>query len=330
MKHWRIDDVGWDRFDAGKLDPELVPLVKAAAMVERNGTDYAIYLNRVFADDPDFRQAADYWAVEEVQHGDALGRWAMLADPGWDCAAAFARYRAGYQLPLEATASVRGSRTGELIARCMVETGTSSYYSALAEATQEPVLRQICKNIAADEFRHYKLFYDHMRRYLARENIGLARRLRIALGRIGESEDDELAFAWHCGNAPEGQRFVRADLHRRLHGAGHAALPFSPCRARGWDGAEGGRREASRTAGGHGGEAHMAATAVAAAAVRTAGAQVLLAPRRRCRRCSMRQADGVGLPVQLRRFSAELTLGHPLGHRRGESLIATVTLQESA
>ncbi|HUN42180.1 MAG TPA: ferritin-like domain-containing protein [Acetobacteraceae bacterium] len=211
MKHWRIDEVAWDRFDAGKVDPELVPLVKAAAMVERNGTDYAVYLNRVFADDPDFRQAADNWAEEEVQHGDALGRWAALADPGWDYAAAFARYRAGYQLPLEATASVRGSRTGELIARCMVETGTSSYYSALAEATQEPVLRQICKNIAADEFRHYKLFYDHLRRYLKRENIGLARRLRIALGRIGESEDDELAFAWHCGNQAEGQRFVRAD-----------------------------------------------------------------------------------------------------------------------
>jgi hypothetical protein len=210
MKHWRIDEVAWDRFDASKLDPDIVPLVKAAAMVERNGTDYAVYLHRVFADDPDFQQAADNWAGEEVQHGDALGRWAMLADPSWDYEVAFSRYRAGYKLPLGATASVRGSRTGELIARCMVETGTSSYYSALGEATAEPVLRQICKNIAADEFRHYKLFYDHMRRYLKRENIGLARRLRIALGRIGESEDDELAFAWHCGNQPESTPFARA------------------------------------------------------------------------------------------------------------------------
>jgi rubrerythrin len=209
MKHWRIDEVAWNRFDASKLDPDLVPLIKAAAMVERNGTDYAVYLNRVFADDPDFQQAADNWAVEEVQHGDALGRWAMLADPGWDYEVAFTRYRAGYKLPLDATASIRGSRTGELIARCMVETGTSSYYSALAEAAAEPVLRQICKNIAADEFRHYKLFYDHMRRYLAREKIGLVRRLRIALGRIAESEDDELAFAWHCGNQPESVQFAR-------------------------------------------------------------------------------------------------------------------------
>jgi enoyl-[acyl-carrier-protein] reductase (NADH) len=40
-------------------------------------------------------------------------------------------------LPLDVTDSVRGSRTSELIARCMVETGTSSYYTALAEAGRE-------------------------------------------------------------------------------------------------------------------------------------------------------------------------------------------------
>lgn len=209
MKHWRLTDIDWNRFDPTKVDPKIIPLVKAAAMVERNGTDYAIYLSRVFHDDPDFSNAADYWSKEEVQHGDALGRWAELADPGWDYQAAFARYKDGYHLPLDADASVRGSRTGELIARCMVETGTSSYYSALADATAEPVLQQVCRRIAADEFRHFKLFYDHMRRYLQRERIGLLRRLRIAAGRITESEDDELAFAYHCGNEPPGLAYRR-------------------------------------------------------------------------------------------------------------------------
>src|SRR4051794_38783759 len=142
MKHWRIQDVAWDAFQPSAIDPHLVPIIKAAAMVERNGTDYALYLHSVFRDDPDFQQAADNWAVEEVQHGDALGKWAMLADPAWDYETAFARYKAGYRIKIDADASIRGSRTGELIARCMVETGTSSYYSALAEASQEPVLRQ--------------------------------------------------------------------------------------------------------------------------------------------------------------------------------------------
>ncbi|MCO6416463.1 ferritin-like domain-containing protein [Siccirubricoccus sp. KC 17139] len=200
MKHWRLEDLPWDRFDPTKMDPEIVPAVKAAAMVERNGGDYARYLNSVFSDDPDFRQAADHWAVEEIQHGDALGRWASLADPGWDYAAAFARYREGFKIDVEANASIRGSRSGELIARCMVETGTSSYYTALAEASEEPVLQALCRQIAADEYRHFKLFYDHLKRYLKREDLSFLQRLRIAAGRVGETEDDELAFAYHCAN----------------------------------------------------------------------------------------------------------------------------------
>ena len=124
MKHWQIDQVAWDRFEPGKVDPAIIPLVKAAAMVERNGRDYAVYLGRVFRDDPDFRNAADYWAEEEVQHGDALAKWASLADPSWDYEQAFGRYRSGYKIALDASDSIRGSRTGELVARCMVETGT--------------------------------------------------------------------------------------------------------------------------------------------------------------------------------------------------------------
>jgi rubrerythrin len=204
MKHWRIEQVAWDRFDPSRVDPELIPLVKAAAMVERNGDDYALYLKSVFRDDPDFRKAAENWAEEEVQHGEALGKWAALADPGWDFRAAFGRYRESFTIDTKADASIRGSLTGELIARCMVETGTSSYYTALGEGTEEPVLKEICRLIAADEYRHFKLFYDHMKRYLARENLSFLQRLRVAAGRIGESEDDELAYAFHCSNEAPG------------------------------------------------------------------------------------------------------------------------------
>ncbi len=221
MKHWRIDELAWDRFDRTLIDPEVLLLVKAASVVERNGTDYAAYLKNVFANDPDFGGAAENWSVEEVQHGDALGRWAMLADPGWDYPLAFARYRSSYKIPIEVDASVRGSRTGELIARCMVETGTSSFYTALADATREPVLNAICKQIAADEYRHFKLFYDHMHRYLKRERIGVLRRTRIALGRVTETEDDELAFAFHCTNEPaelpyDHQRCIAAYMSRAM------------------------------------------------------------------------------------------------------------------
>lgn len=223
MKHWTIEQIAWDRFDPSKVEPEVIPLVKAAAMVERNGDDYALYLKSVFKDDPDFQQAADNWAVEEVQHGDALGKWASIADPSFDYPAAFARYRDGYKIDVKANASIRGSRTGELIARCMVETGTSSYYTALGEASEEPVLKEICRLIAADEYRHFKLFYDHMRRYLEREKLSFPKRLRVALGRVGETEDDELAFAFHCSNDGPG---VTYDHDRCIAGYMGRAMGF--------------------------------------------------------------------------------------------------------
>jgi len=210
MKHWRIDEIAWDRFEAAKASPEIVPLIKAASLVERNGREYAAYLCRVFGNDEAMCDAVRQWAEEEVQHGNALAKWAQLAEPTWDFQAARARFNAGYALPHTTEGSIRGSRTGELIARCMVETGTSSYYTALADACQEPVLKQLCRHIAADEFRHYKLFYDHMRRYQEREHIGSARRVIIAAGRIGEGEDDELAYAYHCANEPESEPYVRA------------------------------------------------------------------------------------------------------------------------
>ncbi len=219
-RHWTLDDIPWDRFDAARVDPELVRIAKAASMVEANGKDYAAYLCGVFDDDPEFQRVARAWAAEEVQHGAALARWAKLADPAFDFDASLARFTAGYRVAVDATRSVRGSRAGELVARCIVETGTSSYYSALMEATDEPVLKEICRNIAADEFRHYKLFYSHLRRYLAHERIGPWRRLWVAVRRLWESEgDDELPYAYYAANMGpevryERRRFVRAYADR--------------------------------------------------------------------------------------------------------------------
>jgi len=52
MAHWALDDIAWHEFNASKIKPDIVSLVKAAAMVEHNGHAYARYLCDVFADDP--------------------------------------------------------------------------------------------------------------------------------------------------------------------------------------------------------------------------------------------------------------------------------------
>ena len=208
-RHWTLGDIPWAEFDAAKVDRDIVKVVKAAAMVEHNGGDYARYLCSVFHDDPEFQLVSRQWAEEEVQHGRALAAWARLADPSFDFDAGFKRFTDGFKIETGAKASIRGSRAGELVARCIVETGTSSYYAALKDAAAEPVLKEICRNIAADELRHYKLFYDHLRRYLTHEKIGRWKRLAVVISRMRESEDDELAYAYYAANEPATARYDR-------------------------------------------------------------------------------------------------------------------------
>ncbi len=219
--HWKIEDLPWSKLDPSKVNPDLLQVIKAAALVEYGADVYADYLCKVFHDDPDFQKAARGWAVEEVQHGLALGKWAEKIDPSWNLETAMAKFRKGYtpeHFLNSASNSVRGSRAGEMVARCMVETGTSSYYSAIGDSCDEPVLKEICKHIAADEFRHYKLFYDTLNKYLETENLSRLRRLKVALGRIAESEDDELSYAYFAANGKEGDVYNREACNRAYMG----------------------------------------------------------------------------------------------------------------
>ncbi len=223
-----IDRLPWESLSPGKVDSEHLKTVKAAALVEFNAHDYADYLYKVFPGDEAFHEAIAQWAEEEVLHGRALGLWATAVDPEFDFEAAVDRFRKGFSLPLEVEGSVRGSRAGELMSRCIVEVGTSSFYTAFARATDEPVLKKICARIAADEFRHYKLFYVHLKRYLDEEQIGRMKRVMIAAGRIQETEDDELAYANYAANSDCSRPYNRESDGRdyllrvyRLYGQEH-------------------------------------------------------------------------------------------------------------
>ncbi len=215
--HWHMEDIPWDKLDTSKADDDLLQVVKAAALVEYNAATYSDYLCRVFDGDAEFQHLAKCWAEEEVQHGQTLGKWAELVDPDWKLEDAMARFRAGYRpehFDSDDSVSVRGSRSGEMIARCMVETGTSSYYSAIGSSIDEPVLKEICAKIAGDEFRHYKLFYDTLGRYLDLEKMTRPKRLKVALSRIAESEDDELSYAFYAANANDNEPYDRKTWNR--------------------------------------------------------------------------------------------------------------------
>jgi hypothetical protein len=111
-----------------------------------------------------------------------------------------------------------------VLARCVVETGTSSHYTAIRRATTEPVLEELCHRLAADELRHYKTFYELSKLLRAKEGVGLINRVRVVAGRVAEAQDEELAHAYHAANNKEGP----FDHKRNSHAYARRLYPIYP------------------------------------------------------------------------------------------------------
>jgi len=198
---WKFEDIKWSLFDLQKVKPEILRIIKAGSVIEHNGSDYGIYLNNVFQGDAPLQKEIEAWSKDEIKHGKVLAKWVEMADPTFNFDERFKAYVEGFPIDTKAKESIRGSRGSELLTRCMVEIGTSSFYTALKDATNEPLLKHICGKIAADELRHYKLFYKHLQRYQAEERMNFFRRFKVAVSRLLENEEDELAFAYYTANA---------------------------------------------------------------------------------------------------------------------------------
>ena len=216
--------INWELFDPAKVDARLLRLAKGASLVEYNSNDYVTYLRNVFADDPAICQSLDQWGAEEREHGEALARWAKMCDPNFDFERSLKKFKSLYSINTDVSHSIRGSRTLELIARCLVETGTSTYYTALADSSAEPLFAQICRQIAAEEVRHYTLFHKLLPKYQAQEKVGVLARLKVAVSRSIEAQDAELTTAYSCANrngreilshelASDAQEFIALGYH---------------------------------------------------------------------------------------------------------------------
>ncbi len=217
---WVIESIAWKRFDASKVDSNILRNVRAAAITRRSEADYNV---RLFADDPAVAADVAAQANSEIRHSIALGKWVHLVDAEWDFDAAYARFQEGYKRLSRATGRPRGGNVGEMMRRCIEGAATIAYYGALRDSTEEPVLKEICAKIATDELYHYKLFYEHLRRYLKRDRLSRLTRLRIGWNRLAESENDELAYAYFAANEP---RYADYDRKRSMRTFSSLAYPL--------------------------------------------------------------------------------------------------------
>jgi rubrerythrin len=186
-RHWSLDDIPWHaiRRDAVGRSEALFYMTAAASLMESATDLYTANLIEYFAGDDEITAwLKDSWLPEELQHGRALRRYVETAWPDFP----WERVREVFIEEFrpfcdEALEEARGL---EMASRCVVETGTASFYTGLSRASPDPVLALLARRIAEDEVRHYKHFYRFFRKYREIERPGrgavgpaLWRRLRM-------------------------------------------------------------------------------------------------------------------------------------------------------
>lgn len=229
---WSIDRIPFERIVHERLVDEdaWLYVLAGASFVESLSDLYTHNLLTYLEDDPAASQwLRERWEPEELQHGRALRRYVETVWPAFDWQTAFDGFCADYR-PYCKPELLEPTRALEMVARCVVETGTSGLYGLLQQISPEPVLTTLVGHIRSDEVGHYKYFYHFFLRYREIERPSrwqVVRVLRQRLGVIGQ-EDAYLALknAFAVRN-PE-QTFSPQDFQRFQHMAGHWARADYP------------------------------------------------------------------------------------------------------
>jgi hypothetical protein len=217
---WSLADIDYVAIDRPLVagDATLFQIVALASFIETGSDLYAHNLVAYFDDDAEVAQwLAQSWEHEEVQHGAALRAYVERAWPDFDWRRAFDAFFDEYSQTCTVP-DLEPARALELAARCVVETGTATLYSALHAYAREPVLKDLAGRIYADEVRHYKHFYRYFRRYQARERHGRWRVGRTLGKRLFATRNDDGLCAY--------RNLWRATHPGEHSGADHAYRAF--------------------------------------------------------------------------------------------------------
>jgi len=229
---WSIETVPYHTLMRERVrdDGLLFYVLASASFVEITSDLYTRNLIEFFGDDREVNDwLANSWEKEELQHGAALKRYVEIAWPEFDWNAAYGSFCGAYHALCSVDQLAR-TRALELAARCVVETGTASFYRMLSKMTTEPVLKRLARDISADEVRHYKHFYRHFLRYRERERPSRGAVTRALWTRIAEVDAEDAFCALkhvYLGKNP-GAEFRASDYRAFRHAFQKLAMDHFP------------------------------------------------------------------------------------------------------
>jgi hypothetical protein len=229
---WTLEDIPWGEINRQAMAGEeiLFYLVATASFVETATDTYTRNLIEYYADDPEFTSwLEEHWQAEELQHGRALKRYVQLAWPCFDWDEVYAGFLQEFSAKC-ASDGLESGRCLEAVSRCIVEMGTSSYYTAISGLSPDPVLRRLAALIREDEIRHYKYFFHFFTLYRRREGASRGQILRAIVRRLKmlDFEDSNIALKHAYAIQHPGIRFDRRryrEIQKRIRETLSADFP---------------------------------------------------------------------------------------------------------
>ncbi len=196
--HWSLDQVDFGHIDKTLVQDDhfLFQTLASASFVEILSETYADNLIQYFHGEPDIiAWLQSHWKRDEVQHCTALKTYIKTAWPAFDWDSAYLGFTVEYGV-LCTVENLEKNKPLELMARCVVETGTSSFYRALQNYVREPVLKGLLGRIKGDETAHYAHFrraFDVCNKNEPQSILALVATIFRRLSAIG-GEDAFIAF----------------------------------------------------------------------------------------------------------------------------------------
>lgn len=227
--HWTVADIEWQRIDREHARNNLSTyyVVTAASFVETAADLYTANLVEHFPDPRAQQWLLNYWQPEELQHGLALRTYVETVWPELDWERGYNNFFAEYS-QLCTMEELESSRALEMVARCVVEAGTSTFYSTLHHISDEPVLKTLAGLISQDEVSHYNHFRHFFEAYQKQERIGRMDVVRSLYKRLAEVENEDayigLKHAWlmhHPDKAFDNEQFDTLTRELRPMMMGH-------------------------------------------------------------------------------------------------------------
>jgi hypothetical protein len=205
---WKMSDIPFSAIETDKAPRSLVALMKELAAAELTTWTATNQFFESFREDVDFTQWMTVWLYEETKHPQALMRWLKHFGESFD---------AEFMLEGRKTHPFMKSKMGTLVINILSEIETSAFYLNVSQNVEEPVLKLIAQNLAADEARHASSFYLYAKKMLMnseRPEVERFEALKVLYFWLVSNRNVKHPFALFANKAASSAEF--SDLERIL------------------------------------------------------------------------------------------------------------------